>query len=138
MDLYLFARRLGEDPADTYDDLESEDGDARKDPAARERNDRLLDALQARRPDMRRHRQGRTVAFSIVSEWRSVSLVGDLLEIYLSRQYAVITADYERAGDPDRLAADIQHAVHVITTATGWRPFDLSSDRTSEPRARAG
>jgi hypothetical protein len=124
MDLYLFARRLGEDPADTYDDLESEDGDARKDPAARERNDRLLDALQARRPDMRRHRQGRTVAFSIVSEWRSVSLVGDLLEIYLSRQYAVITADYERADDRAALRADVDDATSIIASVTGWQVFD--------------
>jgi hypothetical protein len=137
VDLYLFAPRLGEDPADTYDDIDNADGDAKADAAAEERNDRLLDALHARWPEKRRHRSGKTVAFSIVSEWRSVSLVGELLAIYLSRQHAAITVDYELAEDRAAVAADAVEAARVLTSMTGWQVFDPSSEQLLSPLADA-
>jgi hypothetical protein len=137
LDLYLFASRPGEDPADTFDDLENAADDAKDDPVARERNDRLLDALQARHPEMRRHRSGKTVAFSIVSEWRSVSLVGELLSIYLSREYAAITVDYERAEDRAALAIDAYEAARVIASVTSWQVFDPASEALLSPLADA-
>jgi hypothetical protein len=111
LDLYAFAPRPGEDPGATIEALELEDDlSGGLDPVAAARNDRIVVALSAAHPAARELRSA-----------RSISLVDDALEIYLSRQYAVISVDYRRARDPDRLAADVQHAAHVITTATGWR-----------------
>jgi len=45
------------------------------------------DALRAAWPRLREHRGGRGLA-----------LVGELLEVYLSAQYAVVTVDYASAG----------------------------------------
>jgi hypothetical protein len=120
-DLYLFTPRAGEDPLDTIERLEFEDDVARRpDPAAAARNDRILVALSAAHPAAREHRSA-----------RSVSLVDDVLEIYLSRQYAVISVDYERATDRDRVAADVNYALRVITIATGWQLFEGPSSTSS-------
>jgi hypothetical protein len=111
LELYAFAPRPGEDPCATIEALEYEDDLAgRPDAAAAARNERIRIALSAAHPRAREHRTA-----------RSISLVDDTLEIYLSRSYAVISVDYGRACDHDRLAADVQHAAHVITIATGWR-----------------
>jgi hypothetical protein len=118
LDLYVFAPRPGEDPSDTIEALELEDDlAARPDPVAAARNDRIIVALSAAHPAAREHRSA-----------RSISLVDDALEIYLSRQYAVISIDYRRARDHDRMAADVRHAAFVITTATGWEIFDTSRE----------
>jgi hypothetical protein len=114
-DLYAFAPRPGEDPFDTIEELEYEDDVAGEcDAVAAARNERIMVALSAAHPAAREHRSA-----------RSVSLFDEALEIYLSRQYAVISVVYERARDHDRLAADVQHAAHVITTATGWQLVPL-------------
>jgi hypothetical protein len=124
-DLYAFAPRFGDDPSDTIEELEFEDDVARRpDPAALARNDRIVLALSAAHPAAREHRSK-----------RSISLVDEVLEIYLSRQYAAISADYERACDRERLAADAHYAARVITIATGWQVFDASSERFVSPIA---
>ncbi len=121
-DLYAFAPRFGEDPSDTIERLEMEDDLARRpDPAVIARNDRIIVALSAAHPAAREHRSA-----------RSSLLVDELLEIHLSRQYAVISVDYERAADRERLAADALYAARVITIATGWQVFDSSSERFAE------
>ena len=87
LDLYAFAPRPGEDPGATIEALELEDDlSGRPDPVAAARNDRIIVALSAAHPAARELRSA-----------RSMSLVDDALEIYLSRQYAVISVDYQRA-----------------------------------------
>jgi hypothetical protein len=118
-DLYAFAPRPDEDPLDTIEALELEDDLAgQPGPAAADRNDRILVALSAAHPAAREYRSA-----------RSISLVDNGLEIYLSRQYAVISVDRERPADRERLAAEISYAAFVITTATGWQLFDTATPR---------
>ena len=118
LDLFAFAPRLGEDPSDAIERLETEDDVLAPDPAASARNHRLAAALRAELPGLREHR-----------DRRSLSLVGDVLEIYLSIQYAVFTVDYARAPDRIQLAADAHAAARAITAGTGWPVFDASSER---------
>jgi hypothetical protein len=108
LDLYAFAPRPGEDPLDTIEALEFEDDLAGcPDAVAAARNDRIVVALSAAHPAAREYRSA-----------RSISLVGHGLEIYLSRQYAVISIELGRARE-----RDVRHAAYVITAATGWQLF---------------
>jgi hypothetical protein len=117
LDLYAFAPRSGEDPLRTIELLEFEDDLAgRLDPAAAARNERILVALGAAHPCAREYRSA-----------RSISLVDGGLEIYLSRQYAVISIEPERVS-----RRDVQHAVYVITAATGWQLVNTDGDAAAE------
>jgi len=117
LDLYAFNPRPGEHPLATIEALEFEDDLAgRPDADAAARNERILVALGAAHPCAREYRSA-----------RSISLVDGGLEIYLSRQYAVISIEPERTRD-----RDVQHAAYVITAATGWQLFGAWSAGSTE------
>jgi hypothetical protein len=124
LDLYAFAPRPGEDVSDAIERLETEDDLRAPDAAARARNDRLAAALRATLPRMREHRAGRGLA-----------LVGELLELYLSAQYAVVTVDYARAQDRVALSAEAYRAARAITAETGWSVFDAHGEQPISPVA---
>lgn len=125
-DFYVLPPRPGEDPGDAFERLECEDDLGDPDPAAEARNERLAAVLREAQPEMCEHQ-----------DKRSRSFVGDVLEIFLSAQYAELTVDYVRAEDRAALAAELHVAVRLITAETGWVVYDAQSQQVISPVADA-
>jgi hypothetical protein len=126
LDLHILAPRLGEEPADAFDRVEAEDDLAPADPAAVARDERLAAHIRALAPGLEEHRSR-----------YGLSLVGDLLAVAFSRQYATVTVDPDLAEDRAALAGQALAACRAIAAATGWSVVNAQRWRLVSPVADA-